>query len=60
MECLVCNFLKELPGIGSKGHVASCVFSNGDKRNDLGKLNYNGSVAHLNPMLSADALTGMN
>ena len=44
------QFLKEFPGIGSKGHVASFVFSKGGKINAPGKLNHDCSVAHLNPV----------
>ena len=60
MEYLVCNFLKDMPGIGSNGHVASCVFTNGGKTNASGKLDYSGSVAHTNPIQSLDAIKGMN
>ena len=49
MEYLACNFLKDMPGIGSNGHVASRVFTNGGKKNATGKLDYSGSVAHANP-----------
>ena len=60
MECLACDFLKELLGIVSKEHVTSCAFSNGSKSNVSGELDCNGSIAHLNPMQSTGALKGVH
>ena len=60
MECLVCDFSKDFPRIGSKGHVAICSFSNGGKNSASGELDCNGSIAHLSPVQSADSLKGIS
>ena len=59
-ECLFCNFLKELPGVGQNGHIAISAFSNGGKSNPSGKLYFHGSIAHTNPTQSVDVLKGLN
>ena len=60
MEYLACNFLKDMPGIGSNCHVASCVLTIGSKTNASGKMDCSGSVAHANQTQSLDAIKVMN
>ena len=60
MECLCCNFIKFINGIGSKGHVTRCVHTNGLKSNASGRQDHNGSISHVNHMQSLDAIKVMN
>ena len=60
MECLCCNFIKFIDGIGSKGHVASYVHTNGGKSNASGGQDCNSSIARVNHTQSLDAIKRMN
>ena len=58
-ELLCCNFTRRVGGIGPNGMEASCVICNRGKTNKSGRLNVGGSVAHKNPLFSADAAKGL-
>lgn len=57
-EMMCYNFLRRVENVGHSGVDAACVLSNGGKTNSSGRLEYVGTVAHLNAILDYAAAKG--